>query len=343
MTSSSWRGPDRAELAPAGTCRGALVSGLGAALVLLGGCGPAPDPASEATRARGDHSAADMVQIPGGAFLMGSDRRDTDDLQSRYGFTVDLYRNEHPPHEIVLGPYRIDRYEVTNADYRRFLEAAGHPPPEHWVRTGYNVADDRLGTAHVTNLRWIAADYFGLDGDLSGLSREDLLGRLLAIQRERDARPVTGVSWHEAADFCRWRGARLPTEAEWEKAARGTDGREFPWGNEWAIERTNTGDLMEGDESLAAVGRFAGDVSPWGIRDMAGNASEWVADWYLPYRGATFWDEAYGEQHKVIRGGGAGLGHYALSLFFRTARRGHAPPHARADDVGFRCAVGDGD
>ncbi|MDX9739702.1 MAG: SUMF1/EgtB/PvdO family nonheme iron enzyme [Gammaproteobacteria bacterium] len=283
-------------------------------------------------------SPADMVLIPAGEFLMGSDRRDTEGLQARYGFTVDLYLNEHPPHRVVLGPYRIDRYEVTNAEYKRFVLETGRPEPEHWIGNAYNVADARLASAHVNNLRWIAADYFALEGDLDAMSREDLLAAMLGVQRERDALPVTGVSWHDADAYCRWRGARLPTEAEWEKAARGTEGWEYPWGDAWEHGRANTGEQRESEESLAAVGSHAGDVSIWGVRDLGGNASEWVEDWYLPYRGAEFWDEDYGRQHRVIRGGGAGLGHYALSVFFRGARRGHAAPEAVGTDVGFRCA-----
>jgi formylglycine-generating enzyme required for sulfatase activity len=317
---------------------GALVFGLG-----LVSCQRAPEDAAVSGSQRAAPVAAatapDMVLIPEGEFLMGSDRRDEEGLQSRYGFTVDLYLNEHPPHRVFLGPYLIDRFEVTNAEYKRFVQETGHPEPEHWISNAYNVADARLESAHVNNLRWIAADYFGLEGDLEAMSREELLAAMLRIQRERDTLPVTGVSWYDADAYCRWRGARLPTEAEWEKAARGTDGREFPWGDVWEHGRANTGEQMEGDESLAPVGSHDGDVSVWGVRDLGGNASEWVADWYLPYRGAEYWDEDYARQHRVIRGGGAGLGHYALSVFFRGARRGHAAPEATATDVGFRCAA----
>ncbi len=312
-------------------------------VLVLAACQRAPEESAAVDDAGGGpvpSAINDMVLIPSGAFLMGSDRRDTEGLQARYGFTVDLYLNEHPPRRVSLEPYLIDRFEVTNAEYKRFVLETGHPEPEHWIANAYNVADARLESAHVNNLRWIAADYFALEGDLGAMSREDLLAVMLRMQRERDTLPVTGVSWYDADAYCRWRGARLPTEAEWEKAARGPDGLEFPWGNDWEHGRTNTGELMEGDESLAPVGSHAGDESVWGVRDLGGNASEWVADWYLPYRGAEYWDEDYAHQHRVIRGGGAGLGHYALSVFFRGARRGHAAPEATASDVGFRCAAG---
>lgn len=301
---------------------------------------PLPAPAPQGFLSAAPASAASgMIQVPAGEFLMGSDRTDDEGLSARYGFTVDLYLNEHPPRRVTLGAFRIDEFEVSNADYKRFVRETGHPEPEDWIQNAYNVSDAKLETAHVANLRWIAADYFGLDYDTSGMTREELLAELLRIQRERDRLPVTGVSWHDADAYCRWRGARLPSEAQWEKAARGPHGLEYPWGNDWEHGRANSGDQMEGEESLAPVGAFAGDVSPYGVRDLGGNVSEWVDDWYLPYGGSAYWDEAFGEQHKVIRGGGAGLGHYALSVFFRGARRGHAEPDAKSTDVGFRCAA----
>ncbi|MDR2877123.1 MAG: formylglycine-generating enzyme family protein [Chromatiales bacterium] len=280
-----------------------------------------------------------MKLVPAGEFVMGSDRTDDEGLSGRYGFTVDLYLNEHPQRRQVLGAFRIDEFEVSNADFKRFVQETGYAEPEDWVQNAYNVSDSKLQTAHVGNLRWIATDYFGLEGDLAGMTREELLAKLLDIQRERDRLPVTGVSWNDADAYCRWRGARLPSEAQWEKAARGAQGLEYPWGNEWEHGRANSGDQMEGEESLAPIGVYAGDVSPYGVHDLAGNVSEWVEDWYLPYSGSTYWDEAFGEQHKVIRGGGAGLGHYALSVFFRAARRGHALPETKSTDVGFRCAA----
>ena len=284
-------------------------------------------------------SRESMAHIPSGEFAMGSDKVDEEGLRLRYGFNFELYLNEHPPQRVALDAYDIDLFEVSNAEYKRFIEATGHPAPVEWVQTAYNVSDDRLRAAHPNNLHWIAADYFDVEFDTAEMTHEALLGELLAIQRQRDPLPVTAVSWHDADAYCRWLGKRLPSEAEWEKAARGPDGLEFPWGDAWEPGKANAGDGMEDDESRAPGGAFDGDVSFYGVRDLGGNVSEWVADWYLPYVGSTYWDEDYGRQHKVLRGGGAGLGHYALSVFFRGARRGHAPPETVSTDVGFRCAM----
>lgn len=306
---------------------------------LVAGCGGDPPSTSRAPVAAPAPQIEGMVLVPAGAFVMGSEKVDEEGLQARYGFTTTLYANERPEHRVTLDAFYIDVFEVTNAEYKRFVSETGHPEPAEWVQNAYNVSDGKLEGAHVNNLRWIATDYFGLEYDTSAMSREELLAGILAVQRARDRLPVTAVTWHDADAYCRWRGKRLPTEAEWEKAARGTDGLEFPWGNEWEHGRANSGDQMEGEESLAPVGAFSGDVSPWGVHDLGGNVSEWVADWYLPYDGSDYWEDDYGRQHKVVRGGGAGLGHYALSVFFRGARRGHAPPETASTDVGFRCAM----
>ncbi len=307
-------------------------------ILTAGGCGregPGEAVATAVERA----SAEGMVLIPAGPFVMGSDKRDTEGLQARYGFEKTLYVNEHPPHRVDLPSFFIDRHEVTNAAFKAFVRQAGYPEPPVWIQNGYNVYDEKLRAAHVSNLRWIASDYFQLDLDTRTMEKEALLEALFEVQRYRDTLPVTGVTWFDAQNFCRWQGKRLPTEAEWEKAARGEDGREFPWGDEWRPEWTNTGAASEGPEAVMPVGSFPRDRSPYGVMDMGGNVSEWVADHYAPYPGSTLVLDPAEREHRVVRGGGAGVGHYSLSLFFRSARRAHADPAMRSTDVGFRCAM----
>ncbi|NOY63239.1 MAG: formylglycine-generating enzyme family protein [Gammaproteobacteria bacterium] len=279
-----------------------------------------------------------MIRIPAGEFVMGSNKRDEGARKQRFGLVKPLYLDEHPQHTRLLDAFWIDRYEVTNVDYKRFVSQTASKEPFGWTQNAYNVSDDKLRTAHVDNLRWIASDYFKLDVDTRAMNKQPLLEVLFKVQRQRDLLPVTEVSWHDAGNYCRWVSKRLPTEAEWEKAARGSDGREFPWGDEWTLQSTNTGDDEQYDAALVAVGSYRDDRSPYGVMDMAGNASEWVADWYQPYPGSSLKSDAFGQQFRVVRGGGGSIGHYSLSLFFRAAHRAYAIPTMTSADVGFRCA-----
>lgn len=233
----------------------------------------------------------DMIKIPSGEFVLGSNEVDKEAKALQYGDRRPWYANERPERKETLGEYYIDKVEVTNRMYKEFVDKTGHRAPAAWAQ--------------------------GFPGSIAD-------------------HPVVLVSWHDAKDYCEWKGKSLPTEAQWEKAARGTDGRRFPWGNEFDEKKVNTLGSYGGP---TPAGTFPEGASPYGVLDMAGNAQEWTADWYKPYPGNDFNDKDYGERFKVVRGGGwGGMGHYTLQVYVRSAFRNAAPPEGMYDDVGFRCA-----
>ncbi len=239
-------------------------------------------------------SLKDMVWVPAGEFIMGSDEVDKEAKAVQYGVLRPWYANERPKRRVNLDDFYMDMYEVTITQYREFVDAAGAEVPEYWKRAKAGVLD-KVGYI-----------------------------------------PVTDITWHSADAYCRWRGKRLPTEAEWEKAARGTDGRRFPWGDEFDPEKAN-GVKQRGGPM--PVGSFDFGRSPYGVYDMSGNAAEWTADWYKQYPGNDFDDPEYGETLKVIRGGGWAGQHYALQHYLRTSDRSLLiPPGEKFKNVGFRCA-----
>ncbi len=159
-------------------------------------------------------------------------------------------------------------------------------------------------------------------------------------QPQHQRRPVVNVNWEDAVNYCKWKGKRLPTEAEWEKAARGTDGRIYPWGNEAPTRLHANYGRKDWDDhhALAPVGSFEAGKSPYGIYDMAGNAWEWVFDWYdhdyykkSPEKNPIGPGKGEG---KVVRGGSW----LYVSEFLRSAHRFDAQPTNRLFGYGFRCA-----
>jgi formylglycine-generating enzyme required for sulfatase activity len=218
-----------------------------------------------------------MVEIPAGEFTMGNDGGDDD---------------EKPAHTVTLEVFEIDVFEVTNADFARFVE-----------ETGYQTEAEKAGESG-----W------------------------RAYAEGKDNHPVVKVTWNDADAYCQWAGKRLPTEAEWEKAARGEEGFIYPWGNEWDPAKTNSKE--SGFRGTVAVGSFPEGASPYGVFDMAGNVWEWTADWYQAYPGSAYQSGYFGEKFKVTRGGGW----FQVADLVTTFNRSATDPSAANDDLGFRCA-----
>ena len=281
----------------------------------------------------------EMVLIPAGPFVMGSDDIDNSGKSEEFGFIKPLFEDEHPRRKEYLDAYLIDKYEVTNENYKDFVIDQNYWMPELWKKNGYLLTHEILSIANLETLRRLASETFRLDMDAREMTKEQLLEAIDKKNQELDTLPITGVTWNDAYKYCKWRGKRLPSEKEWEKAARGTAGFEYPWGNDWLEGKSNSGGESGWENGVAPVGSYADGRSPYGLYDMAGNVMEWVNDWYQPYPGNKFSSKDYGEKYKVVRGGGwGGVGHYAISHFSRSAYRFYVKPESSFNDLGFRCA-----
>ncbi len=281
----------------------------------------------------------DMVRIPAGPFIMGSELKDDDGKAAEFGTMKAWYVDEGPKRTLKLPEFWIDKYEVTNSDYRDFVIKNNFFIPVGWKENGYLLKADVLSYADEKTLRKLAENTFKLDMDVRQMEKKELFEAILKYQAEFDNLPVTGVTWRHAKAYCEVSGKRLPTEMEWEKAARGHDGREYPWGNEWDDTKLNAGTGEGWPHNVAPVGSYPQGVSPYGVHDMAGNVMEWTADWYDAYPGSDYTSEDFGEKMRVVRGGGwGGLGHYVISHFYRASYRFNLGPGYTFVDLGFRCA-----
>ncbi len=279
-----------------------------------------------------------MVLIPAGKFLMGSNDVDTSMRGKEYGFIKPLYLDEQPQREVMLDAFQIDRYEVTNEQYKEFVILNNRNVPNTWRNNGYLLVRQILDIANDEVLRRLSDELFKLDMNSQTASRETLLTAIEKQQRSQDTLPVAGVTWADADGYCQWLDKQLPTEAQWEKAARGTEGNEYPWGNEWHKAYSNSGEGAGRESGVAPVGYYSKGKSPYGVYDMAGNVMEWTADGYHRYPGNEYDSKDYGETFKVVRGGGwGGVGHYAINHFNRTSYRFYLRPESTFPDLGLRC------
>ena len=217
--------------------------------------------------------------------------------------------DERPAHRYTLPTYRIDRFPVTNLEFALFLNAVGP----------FNANGERL---------------FDVDDPDARIHR---VGAKWTADRGYDLHPVVEVSWAGARDYCVWRGKRLPTEAQWEMAGRGTDGRRFPWGN--ALPDRSRAQFAARFNETAPVDGFAAGASPFGVLGMAGNAWEWVSSAYRPYP----YDATDGREHPAtgpVRGTRGG-GHDSPAHELTTTQRGRhlsRNPASGHHNIGFRCA-----
>lgn len=257
----------------------------------------------------------EMVRIPAGPFLMGSDLSDPN------------INNARPRHEVYLDEFFVDKTEVTNGQFKRFVDATAYRTTAQQKGASYGWTPDK---------GW----YWGLFG---GASWQSPYGPNTTSE---PTFPAIHVAWSDAEAYCRWAGKRLPTEAEWEKAARGADERRFPWGDtpdrsrfHWvgseAMRKFTETRVKSG---VAPVGSYPSGASPYGVLDLAGNVAEWIQDWFAqdyysrsPTRNPVGPDTG---ELRVVRGGSWSESSLYLRAYYRSARR----PHETDDRIGFRCA-----
>lgn len=259
-----------------------------------------------------DPDYSDMVKIPAGRFKMGMTFKQVSQILkmcTKVDKSCSLwwFKDEMPQHNVYLDEYWIDIYEVTNQKYLEFVKATGHRP----------ALDETCETKSCRQ------------GNLwKGKSFPDKIRN----------QPVTQVNWYDADAYCKWRGKRLPTEAEWEKAARGPSGNLYPWGNSPPPGKATYRRKWRGMSTMTNVGKYANGASIYGVHDMAGNVWEWVADWYdRNYYKKKISSKPKGPKtgkFKVVRGGS--WVNYADTL--HSAFRRWSRPEVLFNDTGFRCA-----
>jgi len=280
-----------------------------------------------------------QVCVPGGKFQMGAS-----DAQYQAAVKLcmsgninqsscqDYYNHQRPVHTVNLDLFWIDQTDVTNAQFEVFINDSGHKTDAEKQGKGY--------VYNIPGPDWdltLGADWKHPQGPKSNLN---------GLEKH----PVVQVSWNDADAYCKWAGRRLPTEAEWEKAARGSDERIYPWGNQKPAgnllnfadknvgENWSDNSIDDGYRFTSPVGNYPAGASPYGALDMAGNVEQWVADWYS----STYYNNSPDKnptgpesgQERVERGG-SWNGNDNVT---RSAQREEGVPANSSSTVGFRCA-----
>ncbi|MBL9021846.1 MAG: formylglycine-generating enzyme family protein [Myxococcales bacterium] len=256
----------------------ALLSPVLLTLSTLIACGPSEPPRDASNGPSTSALPAQEAKVPAGMVLVPS-------ATFRMGFDGGS-KSEAPAHEVNVGPFLIDKLEVTSAEYRECLERKQCPPP---------------GEGEFCN----------------------------GLRPERDRHPINCIDKDGAEAFCKFRGKRLPTEAEWELAARGTDGRLYPWGDTLPNQDIVCWKRLEEKLGTCEVGLHPGGASPYGVLDMSGNVFEWTSSPFCRYGEACDGAELTGR---------GGSWDYSNPANMRATSRAGGPPNHKRDLLGVRCA-----
>lgn len=260
-------------------------------------------------------SSIEMINIPAGSFFMGNSNVGDD------AYYRNNYPNELPQHSVYLSAYSISKYEITRGQYRAFLSDGGYYNPIYWSTEGWGYRG--LGSGGSWD-SWPAVQDWGTG----------------SFTQTEDS-PIACLTYYEAEAFCKWAGGHLPTEAQWEKAARwtGTHPNVYPWGDTWDVQKSNNKlDTIYPGYRSAPVGSYPAGASPSGCQDMCGNEQEWCQDWY----GSTYYSVSPASDpqgpatgtNRVLRGGS----YYDYSNVLRTAYRWSNGPGWASFVYGFRMA-----
>jgi formylglycine-generating enzyme required for sulfatase activity len=307
----------------------------------------------------------EMILIPAGEFLMGSTKEEVRDTEEKWGLKEGLLEPETPQHIVYVDAFYIDKYEITNAQYQKFVVETGHRVPAVPTK-------EEVTAAIKSELKELGRGEEEISPAQINATVQEHIRNLNAWAWKNRTyppgkanHPVVLVNWYDAQAYAKWAGKRLPTEAEWEKAARGVEARFYPWGNDWDLTRCNSAErialrpLLTLQESLqwfydewrnlepaeraknttVSVGSYPKGKSPYGIHDMAGNVFEWCADWYdkdyYSYSPKRNPQGAKNGTTRVLRGGSWNYPGFKLRSTYRNK---HAPQIGGSPN-GFRCVM----